>query len=150
MASSAPRRVTAAAQPAPRRGTGAAEPRTRLKVAPDPAAARRNERVWPAMTIVSSIAIGIAFVVAGLFAGDIQTQAEIDQVKREITELQRERIEVLAQRAWHDSPEGLAETAVNAGLVPAAEVALLAPLAPGLLVPPAEADPFTPAGAPQQ
>ncbi len=100
------------------------------------------------MTIVSTIAIGIAFVVAGLFAGDIQTQAEIDQIKREITELQEKRIEVLAERAWHDSPEGLAETAVDAGLVPAAEVALLVPLAPGFLAPPDAVDPFTPAGAP--
>ena len=89
-------------------------------------------------------------MVAGLFAGDIQTQAEIDRIKREITELQEERIEVLAERAWHDSPEGLAETAVNAGLVPAAEVALLVQPAPGFLERPDGVDPFNPEGVPQR
>ena len=150
MASSASRRVSTAAQPAPRRAPRAAPQRANLKVAPDTRAARANDRIWPAMTIVSSIAIGIAFVVAGLFAGDIQTQAEIDRIKREITELQETRIEVLAERAWHDSPEGLAETAADAGLVRAGEVALLVPLAPGFLEPPGAVDPFTPAGAPQR
>jgi len=89
----------------------------------------------------------IAFVVAGLFASDIQTQAEIDSIQREIEELRETRIAALSQRAWHDSPEGLTETAVRAGLVPAPEVALLVPLPPGLLEPPAEADPFTPPSA---
>lgn len=147
-ASSASRRASAAAQPAPRRAPATAPQRANLKVA-EPAA-RSNDRVWPAMTIVSTIAIGIAFVVAGLFAGDIQIQAEIDQIKREISELREERVEALAERAWHDSPEGLTESAVRAGLVPAAGVAPLAPPAPGLLEPPGSVDPFTPTGAPQR
>lgn len=150
MVLSASRRVSTAAQPAPSRAPKAAPQRANLKVAPNKRAARGNDRIWPGMTIVISIATGIAFVVAGLFAGDIQTQAEIDQTKREITELQETRIEVLAERVWHDSPEGLAETAANEGLVRAGEVAPLVPLAPGLLEPPDAVDPFTPAGAPQR
>ena len=146
MASTASRRAAATARPAPR----TAPQRANLKVAPAPSAARPDDRVWPAMAIVTLIAIGIAFVVAGLFAGDIQTQADIDQIKREIAELREERIAALAERAWHDSPEGLAETAANAGLVPAAEIALLAPPPPGFLEPPDSADPFTPLSAPQR
>lgn len=99
---------------------------------------------------VTSLAVAFAFAVAGLFASDIETQAEIDAIKREIVELQETRIQALAQRAWYDSPEGLAETATGAGLVPAPEVARLVPLAPGRLLPPKETDPFTPALAIQQ
>ena len=147
MASSASRRISTAAQPAPRRSPEAAPQRAALSVAPNKQTAKPNDRIWPALTIVSLIAIGIAFVVAGLFASDIQTQAEIDHIKREITELRDTRIKILAERAWHDSPEGLAETTTRAGLVPAPEVVLLAPLAPGFLQPPNAIDPFTPAVA---
>lgn len=146
MTPSVSRSAATASQPAPRRAPRAAPQKADLKVAPPRSATRSSDRIWPVMTIITSIAVGIAFVVAGLFAGDIQTQAEIDQIKREIAELQEERIEALAERAWHDSPEGLAESAVNAGLVPAAQVALLVPLAPGFLGPPDAVDPFTPVG----
>lgn len=100
--------------------------------------------------IATSLAIAIAFAVAGLFASDIETQAEIDALKREIVELQETRMRALAQRAWYDSPEGLAETATTAGLVPAPEVARLVPLAPGQLAPPNDTDPFRPAIAIRQ
>ena len=149
MATSASRRNAAAARPAPRSSPEAAPRRANLKVAPSNRAARTDDRIWPAMTVVCSIAVGIAFVVAGLFAGDIQVQAEIDGIEREMIELRQTRIRALAERAWHDSPEGLSDKVGDAGLVPAAEVALLVPLAPGLLEPPRTADPFTPPGARQ-
>lgn len=144
MVSSASPRTSPAARSAPRSSPKATPSQPRLRVAKAESANRTKERIWPALTIVTSLAVAIAFVVAGLFASDIQTQAEIDDIKREIVELRETRIQVLAQRAWLDSPEGLAETATGAGLVPASEVALLAPLAPGLLAPPNEIDPFTP------
>ena len=87
----------------------------------------------------------------GAVLSDIQSKLEDEQAEREATlkELTRidTRIKVLAERAWHDSPEGLAETTTRAGLVPAPEVVLLAPLAPGFLQPPNAIDPFTPAVA---
>lgn len=144
MASSASPRTSQTARTAPRSTPKPAASRPSLRVAPPEPAAQAKERIWPALTIVTSFAVVIAFVVAGLFASDIQTQAEIDRIQTEIEELRGTRIKVLARRAWHDSPEGLSETATRAGLVPAPEVTLLAPLAPGLLAPPARFDPFTP------
>ena len=144
MVSNASRRTSQTARAAPRSTQKTTASRPNLRVAPAKPAAAKKERIWPALTVVTSLAVVIAFAVAGLFAGDIQTQAEIDGIQREIEELRETRISVLAQRAWHDSPEGLAETATRAGLVPAPEVALLAPLPAGLLAPPEGADPFTP------
>ena len=144
MVSSASSRDSHAARAAPRLPPKTAPPTAPVREASVEPKVRTRERIWPALTLVTSLAVVIAFVVAGLFASDIQTQAEIDDIKREIEELKETRINVLAQRAWYDSPEGLAETAATAGLVPAPEVALLVPLAPGFLLPPNEIDPFTP------
>lgn len=144
MVSSASPRTSQTARTAPRSAPKTAASRPNLRVASAKPAAQTKERIWPALTIVTSFAVVIAFVVAGLFASDIQTQAEIDAIQTEIEELRETRVKVLARRAWYDSPEGLSETATRAGLVPAPEVALLVPLAPGLLAPPAQIDPFTP------
>lgn len=147
MVPSASPQTSQTARAAPRSSPKTAASRPSLRVASAEPATRTKERIWPALTIVTSLAVVIAFVVAGLFASDIQTQSEIDGIQREIEELRETRINVLAKRAWYDSPEGLAETATRAGLVPAPEVALLVPLAPGLLPPPNEIDPFTPPNA---
>ncbi len=152
MASNPSPRIPTSAQVAPRRSHRAAPPRpagASLKVAPTKQT-RTKERIWPALTIVSSIAIMIAFVVAGLFASAIQTQVEIDGINREIAELRETRVDILAERAWHDSPEGLAGTATGAGLVPATDVTPLTPVATGFLAPPTETDPFTPAAVTQR
>lgn len=143
MVSSASRRTSQTARTAPR-PTPKTAARPNLRVAPAKPAAAKKDRIWPALTVVTSLAVVIAFAVAGLFASDIQTQSEIDGIQHEIEELREARINVLAQRAWHDSPEGLAETATRAGLVPAPEVVLLTRLPSGLLAPPEGADPFTP------
>ena len=143
MVSSVSARTSQPARTAPRSSPKPAS-RPPLRVAAAEPTTRTKERIWPALAIVTLLAIAIAFLVVVLFASNIQTQAEIDGIKREIEELRETRINVLAKRAWYDSPEGLAETATRAGLVPAPEVALLVPLAPGLLPPPNEIDPFTP------
>ena len=144
MVSAASPRTSPAARAAPRLPPETAPFGARLREASTEPTVPTRERIGPALTLVTSLVIVIAFVVAGLFASDIQTQAEIDDIKREIEELRETRINVLAQRAWYDSPEGLAETAASAGLVPAPDVALLVPVAPGFLLPPNEIDPFSP------
>ena len=108
---------------------------------------RPDERVRTVGTIGTFVA-GFLFVVlfglAGLHAVVVQTQAELDAVNAEIVELEEARDDAIAERAWFDSPEGLAEAASAAGLVPAPEVVMLAHVAPGRLDPPGAPDPFAP------
>ncbi len=99
---------------------------------------------------IGTIVAGFLFVVllslAGLHAIVVQTQAQLDAVNADIAALEDARVNAIAQRAWFDSPAGLAESATEAGLVPAADFEPLAPVAPGLLGPPEVADPFEASG----
>ena len=78
---------------------------------------------------------------AALHAVLVENQAALDDLIEQ-NQLRRELIDQLqAQIAYLDSPEGLAEQAESAGLVPSADLVVLGPVAPGLLAPPGE-DPF--------
>lgn len=84
----------------------------------------------------------VLFVIAGLHAVLVQTQAQIDAQRAANAVVQAELDAVVADLAWSDSPEGLEQWARDAGLVQAPEVPTLVPMAPGALPPPASADPF--------
>ncbi|MEZ5167900.1 MAG: 16S rRNA (cytosine(1402)-N(4))-methyltransferase RsmH [Acidimicrobiales bacterium] len=61
---------------------------------------------------LSSMVAGVFFVVllavAGLHGVLVQTQAEIDRLDADIATLDEQRMNALADRAWAESPEGLA------------------------------------------
>ena len=124
-----------ASTPAPTSGRPAPD----LKVARSPVAARRS-----LASIAITLALGLLVVyltVAGLHPALVGKQASLDDLI-EHNQQRYERINQLqAEIAYLDSPEGLAEQASVAGLVPAAELAVLTPVGPNLLRPP-EADPF--------
>ena len=85
------------------------------------------------------------FVVCGtlasLHAVLVENQADLDYLLEQ-NRLRQERIESLQASIAHlDSPEGLAEQAHLAGLVPAGETVTLATVGLGLLLPPT-VDPF--------
>jgi hypothetical protein len=112
---------------------------------------RGDERVRAVGTIGSMVAgffFLVLFVLAGLHAVVVQTQAELDAVDAHIVELEERRDEAEEARARADSPEGLSAVAAELGLVPAPEVVFLTPVAPGGLTAPATDDPF--AGAPTE
>ena len=110
-----------------------------LKVARSPVAARRS-----LVSIAIMLALGLLVVymtVAGLHPALVEKQASLDDLI-EHNQQRYDRINQLqAEIAYLDSPEGLAEQANNAGLVPAAELAVLTPVGSDRLLPP-EADPF--------
>ncbi len=83
------------------------------------------------------------FVVAGLHAVLVQTQAEIDSITTGNATLQEQRDLLLAELAWHDSPKDLETLASEAGLVLAADPAMLAPVPAGTLAAPDSTDPFS-------
>ncbi|MEM8705479.1 MAG: hypothetical protein AAGE98_03430 [Actinomycetota bacterium] len=84
----------------------------------------------------------VLFIVAALHAVLVQTQAQIDAQRTANAEVQAELDAVVAELAKIDSPEGLEEWAIEAGLVPAPEVMILPPVSAGSLAPPASANPF--------
>lgn len=136
---------------APRRAA-----RTGRKVAPkstpkkaDLRVVRAEERartVGAISSIVASFFFVVLFALAGLHAVVVQTQAELDEVNADITRLEELRVMRIADLAWAGSAVGLETTALAAGLVPAAEPAILTPVPPGGLAEPEFADPFAPAG----
>lgn len=78
---------------------------------------------------------------AGLHAVLVQKQADLDDFVTDNVD-RRERIdELLAGMAYLDSPQGLAQQASDAGLVPAPEIVMLVPTPDGLLMEPGD-DPF--------
>lgn len=127
--------------PAPRT-RGAQQTQTRR---PDLRVVRANERVRAVGTL-GTIAVAMFMVVllvlAGLHAVLVQTQAQLDSLNAEISHLEVQRNEGIAKLAWHDSPDGLAEAAVAAGLVHATDLRVLGPVTEGRLSPPVGADPF--------
>ena len=83
----------------------------------------------------------LSLALAALHAVLVENQASLDDLIEQ-NEQRYERIEKLqAEIAYLDSPEGLADQAQSAGLVPAAELAVLTPVGPDRLPPPG-ADPF--------
>ena len=127
----------------PRRAPRAAPRRPPLR------AVRPTERVRSVGTIGTLVA-GFFFVIllslAGLHAVVVQTQANLDSVKADVADLEDDRVNSIAERAWYDSPAGLADAAAAAGLVPAADFVMLVPVPPDLLGGPSSADPFATAG----
>ena len=115
-------------------------PRRSLKVAQQPASARRS-----ILDISTLLALGLfaaCLALAALHAVLVENQASLDDLI-ERNQQSQERIDQLqAEIAYLDSPEGLAEQADSVGLVPAAELVVLRPVAPDLLAPPAD-DPFS-------
>ena len=120
--------------------------------APKPAAkptqlrvVRSDDRVRTVGAISSAVAgffFLVMFALAGLHAVVVQTQSELDDVNSDIAALEELRVNTLAERAWAESPVGLAAIATAAGYVQAAEVVNLTLVAPGRLAPPVSADPF--------
>lgn len=115
------------------------QPRLRV-VAPDEAirGIGRFGSVLGALAFVGMLAI------AALHAVLVQTQAEIDAQRNENAALQAQVDESVVTLAWIDSPEGLEAWAQQQGLVVAEETRPLAPVNPGELPPPTEANPFGP------
>ncbi len=106
---------------------------------------RANERaraVGAIGSLLGAVILAVLFALAGLHAVLVQTQARLDSIDSEISSLVVERNEALAELAWHDSPDGLAEAASQAGLALATDVEILTPVAVGELAAPGGPDPF--------
>lgn len=112
----------------------------RLEVAQQPATARRS-----ISDVGTLLALGLfvaCLALAALHAVLVENQASLDNLIEQ-NQQRQEHIDTLqAEIAYLDSPEGLADQADSAGLVPAAELVVLRTVAPGLLAPPAD-DPFS-------
>lgn len=127
-------------------------PRPLRRATPRPAPLRvvrtdpRVRTVGTIGTLVATFFFLVLFALAGLHAVVVQTQARLDAVNADIAALEEVRIHALAEWARYDSPAGLAEVASAAGLVPAPDVVLLAPVAPGRLSRPPVENPFGPGG----
>jgi hypothetical protein len=127
------------------RRTRAANPPRRA----DLTVVRPDERARTVGTIGSLVAAFfflVLFVMAGLHAVVVQTQAELDSILADIAELEEVRDEAIGRRAEADSPAGMAERATQNGLVPAPDVPILTPVPPGRLAPPSVPDPFVGGG----
>ncbi len=93
-------------------------------------------------TLVVLLVFITLFAVAGLHAVLAQTQAQIDAIHAENSASEVERDRLKAAQASLDSPEGLEELAMGAGLVLATDVVMLSPIPAGTLSAPESADPF--------
>jgi hypothetical protein len=106
---------------------------------------RPDHRIRVVGMVGTSVAVTlfvVLFVVAALHAVLVQTQAQIDAQRAANAAVQAELAVVTADLARVDSPEGLEQWAIDAGLVLAPEVVILSPVAPGTLAPPMSGDPF--------
>lgn len=134
------------------RGSSRPARKTAAKAAPRRADLRvvrtddRARTVGAIGSIVASFFFVVLFALAGLHAVVVQTQAELDDVNADITELEELRVMRLADLAWADSAVGLETTALAAGLVPAGETVILTPVPPGRLTSPSFVDPFAAPG----
>ena len=127
-------RAAGANRPAPNRTSPG------LKVARSPVAARRSIGGIGTLVLLGLFAMCLAL--AALHAVLVENQATLDDLI-ERNQQRHERIDQLqAEIAYLDSPEGLADQADSAGLVPAAELVVLTPVGADRLPPPG-ADPFT-------
>ena len=114
-------------------------PSPHLRVARSSVAARRSIRRISMLLILSLIAV--CFAVVSLHAELVGNQGSLDDLL-ELNQQRYDRINQLQAEIAHlDSPEGLAEQADLAGLVPAAELVVLTPVGLDRLPPPG-ADPF--------
>ncbi|MCY4663682.1 MAG: hypothetical protein OXC00_03350 [Acidimicrobiaceae bacterium] len=126
------------------RAAGAPAPQTErpspdLKVARSPVTARRS--IGGIGTLLALGLFAVCLALAALHAVLVENQASLDDLI-ESNQQRYEQIDQLqAEIAYLDSPEGLAEQARLAGLVPAAELVVLTPVGPDRLPPP-DADPF--------
>jgi hypothetical protein len=133
--------VRTAARPTRRADQKVAPKRADLKIV------RTEDRVRTVgaiSTAVASFFFVVLFALAGLHAVVVQTQADLDEVNADITSLEERRVVRQADLAWADSAVGLEVTALAAGLVPAGDTVILAPLPPGELTQPKSIDPFVP------
>ena len=97
--------------------------------------------LWDAGTLLAFCLFIGCLALAALHAVLVQNQARLDSLIVD-NQARREQVDhLLAEIAYLDSPEGVAEQAVEAGLVPAAEPVTLSPVVPGALSRPLE-DPF--------
>ncbi|MCY4069029.1 MAG: hypothetical protein OXE79_07990 [Acidimicrobiaceae bacterium] len=110
--------------------------------APKASKARAVQRSLGGSATVALFSLFAAcLALAALHAVLVENQASLDDLVQQ-NQLSRERLHQLQAEVAHlDSPEGLTVQAQAAGLVPAAELVVLAPLAPGRLLPPGD-DPF--------
>ena len=126
------------------RTAGASDPRAEqpspdLRVARSPGGRRRS--IGSITTLVAVGLFAVCLALAALHAVLVENQATLDDLI-ERNEQRHDRIDQLqAEIAYLDSPEGLAEQAQSAGLVPAADLAVITPVGPDQLAPPG-ADPF--------
>ena len=135
MVAPTPARRTATARPARQ----AAPRRADLRVV------RPDHRVAVVGALGTAVIItffGVLFVIAGLHAVLVQTQAQIDAQRASNAAVQEELDDVVSGLAWLDSPEGLEQWARTSGLIEAPEVVALTPLAPGALPAPTSSNPF--------
>ena len=110
-----------------------------LKVARSPSPARRS--IGGISTTMALGLFALCLMLAALHAVLVENQATLDDLI-DSNQQRYGRIDQLqAEIAYLDSPEGLAEQASLAGLVPAAELVVLTPVGPDRLAPP-DADPF--------
>lgn len=112
----------------------------RLEVAPQPATARRS-----ISDIGTLLAVGLFLgflALAALHALLVENQAALDDLVEQNQQRQEDIDQLQAEIAYLDSPEGLADQAESAGLVPSAELVVLRTPAAGLLTPPGD-DPFS-------
>ena len=127
--------VRTAGTPAPK----TERPSPDLKVARSPDRTRRS--IGGISMVLALGLFGVCLALAALHAVLVENQATLDDLL-ERNQQRYERIDKLqAEIAYLDSPEGLADQAHSAGLVPSAELAVLTPIGPDLLPPP-EDDPF--------
>ena len=138
MASHTRVRATQPTTDAPPSKTGT-QPR-RLQVARAPAAARRS--IGDIGTLLAVGLFAVCLALAALHAVLVENQASLDDLIQRNQQSQEQIDKLQAEIAYLDSPEGLAEQAQSVGLVPAAELAVLTPVGPGLLPPPVD-DPFS-------
>ena len=137
MAAQPQRRASQRTAAAP--ATRTERPKPDLKVARPPVAARRS--IGGVTTLVALGMFAVCLALAALHAVLVENQASLDDLIDQ-NEQRYEQIDQLqAEIAYLDSPEGLADQAQSAGLVPAADLAVLTPVGPDRLLPPG-ADPF--------
>ena len=110
-----------------------------LKVAPSPALARRS--IGGVTTLVALGMFAVCLALAALHAVLVENQASLDDLIEHNEQRHAQIDHLQAEIAYLDSPEGLADQAQSAGLVPAADLAVLTPVGPDRLPPPG-ADPF--------
>jgi hypothetical protein len=127
---------------APKRATEQREASLRVVRTPE-----RVRSVGAMGSLFALFVFATLFALAALHAVLVQTQARIDGLDRENAELGELLNTRLADEAWIDSPDGLREAALGAGLVEAPDVVALVPVPDGLLAPPTSADPFRPEAA---